>query len=409
MKNLLFISIAFPPKNDPECLQTAKYFRYLKKNGNLKIAVLTSASPTLYMPYDKNLEQYTEGIENLIEIKITENKYLNFLKRKFVPGYFDKPDSKTSFYYSWKKAAKQLKEKPDIIYSRSFPLSSAQMGLMMKKYFDVPWVLHLSDPWAFCPITQYKTEKEQAYHHEQEKKCFEAASYICLTSDKTIELYKNNYPEFSSKFLYFPNVFDPVDFKKNEYVFKEKIRIVYTGGLVENRSVSYLIDALNILKKEHPQVLDVFEFIFAGAMDSYNKSFFEKSAFRNLRYIGLLPYNEALDLQRTADILLVIDNPIDNPDKAVFFPSKLLDYMLMQRNILAITTLGGTSDDLLKSINAITVSHSDKNGLVAALLNIHKAHTEKDNSFFFRENIDEHFSADYNAKRLVETFESLLK
>jgi hypothetical protein len=83
--------------------------------------------------------------------------------------------------------------------------------------------------------------------------------------------------------------------------------------------------------------------------------------------------------------------------------------MLMQRNILAITTLGGTSDDLLKSIGAISVSHSDGNGLVAALLNIHKAFTEKDKSFFFRENVDERFSAEYNAKRLVETFESLLK
>jgi hypothetical protein len=83
--------------------------------------------------------------------------------------------------------------------------------------------------------------------------------------------------------------------------------------------------------------------------------------------------------------------------------------MLMQRNILAITTLGGTSDDLLKSIGAISVSHSDENGLVAALLNIHKAFTEKDKSFFFRENVDERFSAEYNAKRLVETFESLFQ
>jgi hypothetical protein len=83
--------------------------------------------------------------------------------------------------------------------------------------------------------------------------------------------------------------------------------------------------------------------------------------------------------------------------------------MLMQRNILAITTIGGTSDDLLKSIGAISVSHSDENGLVSALIDIHKAHSEKDKSFFFRDNIDERFSAEYNAKRLVQTFESLLK
>ena len=317
----------------------------------------------------------------ILNVKIKENKYLNYLKRNLFPDYFEKPDSKKSFHLSWRNTVKMIKEKPDIIYSRSFPLSSTVLALKLKEHYDVPWVLHLSDPWAYCPITDYKSNAALEYHRNLERKCFEKADFICLTSDKTID----------------------------EYEFGDKIKIVYTGGLVDNRSVSYLIDALDILKKEHPQVLDVFEFIFAGAMDSYNKSFFEKSAFRNLRHIGLLPYNEALDLQRTADILLVIDNPIDNPDKAVFFPSKLLDYMLMQRNILAVTTLGGTSDDLLKSIGAISVSHSDQNGLVAALLNIHKAFTEKDKSFFFRKNIDERFSAEYNTKRLVETFESLLK
>lgn len=409
MKRLLFVSIAFPPKNDPECLQTAKYFNYLQKSTALEIDVVSSAMPTLFMPFDKNLEKYNQGFKNLIEVKIKENKYLNYLKRNLFLDYFEKPDSKKSFHLSWRNTVKKIKEKPDIIYSRSFPLSSTVLALKLKEHYNVPWVLHLSDPWAYCPITDYKSNAALEYHRNLERKCFEKADFICLTSDKTIELYKKVYPELSSKFLYFPNVFDPIDFKKNEYDFGDKIKIVYTGGLVDNRSVSYLIDALDILKKEHPQVLDVFEFIFAGAMDSYNKSFFEKSAFRNLRHIGLLPYNEALDLQRTADILLVIDNPIDNPDKAVFFPSKLLDYMLMQRNILAVTTLGGTSDDLLKSIGAISVSHSDQNGLVAALLNIHKAFTEKDKSFFFRENIDERFSAEYNAKRLVETFESLLQ
>ena len=37
MKNVLFVSIAFPPKNDPECLQTAKYFKYLVDTQKVNI------------------------------------------------------------------------------------------------------------------------------------------------------------------------------------------------------------------------------------------------------------------------------------------------------------------------------------------------------------------------------------
>jgi glycosyltransferase involved in cell wall biosynthesis len=409
MKRLLYVSIAFPPKNDPECLQTAKYFHYLQQLANLEIDVVSSALPTLFMPYDKNLEKFNTGFKYKIDVKIKENKYINYLRRKLFPAYFEKPDSKKSFHLSWRNTVEKIKEKPDIIYSRSFPLSSTVLALRLKEHYNVPWVLHLSDPWAFCPITKYKSREELEYHRNLERYCFEKADFVCLTSYKTIELYKNIYPDISTKFLYFPNVFNPADCVKNEFEFGTKIKIVYTGGLVEKRSVSYLIDALKILKEKAPEILEHFEFVFAGALDSYNKSFFEKSAFGNLKHLGLLPYNEALDLQRSADILLVIDNPIDNPDDAVFFPSKLLDYMLMQRNILAITTIGGTSDDLLKSIGAISVSHSDENGLVSALMDIHQAHSEKDKSFFFRDNIDERFSAEYNAKRLVQTFESLLK
>jgi glycosyltransferase involved in cell wall biosynthesis len=409
MKKLLFVSLAFPPKNDPECLQTAKYFRYLQEKEKFSIDVLTSAMPTMFMPYDENLEDYNQGFNNKIELKINENKYLNFIKRTFIPGYFEQPDSKKSFHLSWKKALKQIKEKPDIIYSRSFPLSSSLLAFKLKEYYKVPWVLHLSDPWAYCPITNYGSEKQLKYHRSLEKECFENCDYICLTSEKTIELYKNVYPQFVNKFLYFPNVFDPKDFKQNDFEFEERIKVVYTGGLIDERSVSYLIEAMKILQVNNPTALDSFDFVFAGAMDTYNKSFFKNTAFKNLTHLGLLPYRDALDLQRSADILLVIDNPIDKAEKAVFFPSKLLDYMLMQRNILAVTTPGGTSDLVIKSLGAISVSHADAEALATALLNIYEAHNMKDKSFFYREGLNEIYSAKYNANRLLQTLESLLK
>ncbi len=49
-KKILFVSLAFPPKADPEGLQTAKYFHYLQKHKDLQIDVVTSAIPTL-MPW----------------------------------------------------------------------------------------------------------------------------------------------------------------------------------------------------------------------------------------------------------------------------------------------------------------------------------------------------------------------
>ena len=73
MKNLLFVSIAFPPKLDPECIQTSKYLKYLANLKNsFNIDVVTSAIPTLFMPFDPYLKPLENGYRQKIEIKIDE-------------------------------------------------------------------------------------------------------------------------------------------------------------------------------------------------------------------------------------------------------------------------------------------------------------------------------------------------
>ena len=153
--SLLFVSIAFPPKFDSEGLQVAKYFKYLSKEcneNNLPIDVVTSAIPTLFMPEDASLKAADTGYRQKIEIVIRENKYRNFLLRKIAPQLVDRPDSKFNFFQQWEKVVSELKEKPSVIYSRSFPTSSAVMAMKLKEFYKVPWVMHLSDPLSLIHI-----------------------------------------------------------------------------------------------------------------------------------------------------------------------------------------------------------------------------------------------------------------
>lgn len=406
MKNVLFVSIAFPPKNDPECLQTAKYFYYLQQHSELSIEVVTSAIPTLYMPVDDDLKRYDKGYSNKVEIPILENKYLNFILRKISAQGIDWPDSKKAFHLKWKQAVNSIRMKPDVIYSRSFPLSSTFLAYKLIEYYDIPWVMHLSDPWVDSPIHNY-TPRQYEFHKEWEKKCIESAAAVCLTSEATISLYQEKYPEMKYKFQYFPNVFDPADMIENPYIQGEKIKIVYTGGLVGKRNISYLLNALDALHKEAPELLKCFEFIFAGALDRLSETHFRQSKYQNVRHIGVLSYSQALKLQREADYLLIIDNPIDDPKKAVFFPSKLLDYFMAQRKILAITTLGGATDNVLGNVGESTFSHSDTDGLKNHLIKIATAFNNKDLDFFKFKSIPELYSAPFNANKLKDLLLSL--
>ena len=203
---VLFVSIAFPPKSDSEGLQVAKYLKYLSKDQDLCIDVITSRDKTLFMSIDENLRKYSSGCRQIIKIPFFENKYLNFIQRKINLSKLNYPDSKHRFHKNWEKAINQISNKPDVIYSRSFPLSSAIMALNIQRELQVPWVLHLSDPWTMNPIHKLGDAKE--WNENMERKCFQNATVISFTSKATVDNYSIKYPEYSSKMIISSNVFE---------------------------------------------------------------------------------------------------------------------------------------------------------------------------------------------------------
>ena len=104
---VLLVSIAFPPKCDPESIQVARYVRYMKGCG-VDLGVVTSANPTLFMETDKALERYSDGIRVIKEISIFEKKYLNFLIRKIDSALLHYPDSKFTFWWQHKSIVKAI-------------------------------------------------------------------------------------------------------------------------------------------------------------------------------------------------------------------------------------------------------------------------------------------------------------
>lgn len=408
MPNVLFVSIAFPPKSDPECIQTAKYFKYLNLDSkDLKYEVVTTKDKsTLFMPYDENLLDYCQGDYKKVTIPIYENKYVNFILRKLLKEGIDWPDSKFSFHKQWRKAIRKVNQKPNLIYSRSYPPSSTVMALKLKKHYNVPWVLHLSDPWAYSPLHQY-SQNQFEYHKTLEKECFENADKICLTSKQTIEFYKNIYPQFSDKFEFFPNVYEQNSIKSNPIDWSRKLRIIYTGGLAGERSASFFINAINELSKEVIQLEEKIEIIFAGPLDGKNKAIFNNNNFSFLKHIGQLSFQESLNLQKNAHILLVIDNPISKSEEAMFFPSKLLDYLTAQRRILAITSTKSATESVVKDLLGDSFQHNQSSQICSSIKRSILAFENKEESYFLAKSPTEIYEASYNAKRLTTLFKSL--
>jgi hypothetical protein len=406
MPNILFVSIAFPPKSDAECLQTAKYFHFLQQDKSLRIEVVTSAIPTLYMKYDEKLDDYAKGYTNEVSVTLRENRWINLLRNRLKLEETVFPDVKQSFHRQSKDAIKKIKQKPDIIYSRSYPLSSTIMAYKLQQHFKVPWIMHLSDPWADSPLHNWSS-RYNSRQKEWELKTMEAADYVCLTSLSTIDFYRGKYPHLKDKFLFYPNVYEMKEAKEDfshldKFFPKERLAIVFTGAMAVDRSPSFFLEPLRQLLTEQPQFSDRITVIFAGEADFKNRSVFENYAISSVHYLGKLPFSEALSLQRRADILLVIDNPIENPERAMYFPSKLLDYMVTQKRIMAITTKGSATDTVMKDLKGDVLEHKNVAEIKDVIKKAICKFGEGDKDYFLNPSIPQKYEAKYNADRLAQ-------
>jgi glycosyltransferase involved in cell wall biosynthesis len=412
MKNVLFVSVAFPPKSDSEGLQVAKYLKYLIREGadSFHLDAVTSALPTLNMPYDASLEPMRQGVRQVIEIPIYENRYSNFLIRNILPWAATIPDPKFTFHLQSRRVGSELRAKPDLIYSRAFPLSSAMMAYHLKRRYGVPWVMHLSDLWVDCPERKY-SGVSRALQERLERTCFEAADVVCVTSEKTRSFYSNKYRHLGRRIEYFPNVFDPEDAvsagdeARRMGGAEANIRIVYTGSLVGSRSATPFLKALSQLD---PDIQDRLEVILVGPVDLANSMAVQKWRLPYVHLRGPVGYQESLEIQRSADLLVLIDLPVENPALRVYFPSKLLDYLLSRRPILAITDEGSEIERVIRDQGVGTCIHrNNTQELVRYLTSF--ARTSSRERHLSVPRTQEIYSARYNAQRLVRLFGELTR
>ncbi len=407
MKRVLFISIAFPPKNDPECLQVAKYFRYLSR-ADLKIDVVTSSNPTLNMAFDAKLSDYDSGYDQKIEIAVKENKYLNYIFRKTGIVKLNKPDSKYRFIRGDNQVIKELRNKPEVIYSRSFPISSTLLAEKLVDYYQVPWIIHLSDPWTLSAIHDYGGDLKK-WHESRERRVFSKADSICFTSRQTVEAYSNKYPEYTSKFKLFHNVIDPKIQKSSIPVMDGTLNFTYTGGLAGSRSAEPILKAFKTLYNSDPKIFDNVLLHFAGSIDRFNMSIFSRYPLPFLRTTGALSFEKAIALQDSSQVLLLIDTPIPIGETAFFLPSKLPDYLASGKRIIAITNKYSPSDDFIDVSFGDKFYYGENQSLGNAILTCIAAFNRKDTGYFVNSKaLPAIFEAPYQAKRLAELLENTI-
>lgn len=397
---ILLVSVEAPPSFNPEAFQVGRFLEALRAEPDLVLDIAT-ADPRHdsigHLTTLLNKQPYFAPSQ-VVAIPCKLKRWQRALIRSLAPWVPNRPDWSFLFAWRWRQVVQQLLNPPDLIYSRSFPLSSTLAAFRLAKYYNVPWFLHLSDPWSESSI-----ESEghgSRWHRRQDLLCLEAAQRISFTSLTTLERYQQRYPHLRERMVIDPNCYTQANLSFAPWQAQHRFRIVHTGSLTLGRWPDPVFQALTSLLPDHPLLGDL-EFIHAGPVDKHTRRLFDKAG-EWFHDKGLVSPSVALELQRSADLLLVVDYSFKSPLDAQYLPSKLTDYLPIRRPVLAITDVNSASwCFIIENRLGTSVAHDDQDGLVAALLEYWQAWRRHESTRFELQEPSFNYSAHFIARCIV--------
>ena len=245
------------------------------------------------------------------------------------------PDPKWPWYFLAMRAARRFlkREHVDVVMSSSYPVVCHFVGAALKARSAIPWVADLRDPWTeHTMLIGQRTRLVEWIHLKLEQRTLRRADWITTVSDSIAADYQARYPHLPV--LCMRNGFDPDDYPEPAGRAPGKLRFVYTGSLYDGRrDPTTFFGALQLLFAEQPSLRERLEVLFAGPPTPVLGQLIARFELQDVvEWVGNVPYHQSLALQRSADVLLIFDSPINARRTA---SGKVFEYFGAGRPLLA--------------------------------------------------------------------------
>lgn len=226
--------------------------------------------------------------------------------------------------------------RPDLIYASAPPYTTLLVGASLSRRFGIPWVAEFRDRWVDDPYYG-KHPLRLALERRLERWTIDSAAGIVTVSDPWATAFRAKFSKPTATVL---NGFDPDDYPLSPASAAQgdgRLRILYTGAIYAGRrDPTPLFKALAGFGPDADRIRVQFygtrpEDILPLARAAGVEHLVEMHA--------SVPYRRSIELQRTADVLLLLQ--WDDPREQGNVPAKLFEYLGAMRPILGIGYDGG--------------------------------------------------------------------
>ena len=231
----------------------------------------------------------------------------------------------------------------DLIYSTGGAYAAHVAGRALKFTTGTPWLAEVHDP-LVVPGTTPRTAHQKKQADIERQICTDADLAIWFT-DQALASARARHPQLGDKgCMMLPGIDKPFD-ALPPYKPGAKFVVGHFGSLSASRSMLPFIEALELLKTRRPELVEQIELhIYGGSIDAPAVQKLDASPVRDrVRQFGrietdpvtgLSGRDQILHRMRGADVLLLLHG--EDPLCEEYIPSKLYEYLWMQRPILSI-------------------------------------------------------------------------
>ena len=360
MRRVFVLTVHYLPIAGSQSTRVAKLLKYLPMHGWIPTIVSASADPIFGA--DPSLRAEIPSDATVVRVGTSQNPVGKLLATARVPDHIS----------AWTPEAIRIaltllrKKNHDVLASFSFPPSSHVAGLGVHLRTSLPWLADFSDPWMNNPYAGRTPRWRQLVGAYLQSAVLSHARRIGFTTAEFRDYVDRSNRDIRRKTVLLPNSaegreFESIPLKRRE---NESFVVAHVGSLYGLRQPTKLLEAFSHFTQNHPKARAKLRLVgtWRPLRADVRKA---RDEIANVEIIGAVPRALALEYMLAADVLALIDPSPFEP--GIFLPTKLIEYMMSGRPILALSVRGPVWDLVAKYDAGIAVRFDDVDQIANAL------------------------------------------
>lgn len=261
-------------------------------------------------------------------------------------------------YYFWCRRVAALAPQltgHDLVYGRSAPISSAEACRRLAGRLRQPYWVHYSDPFPYPWVGSGTPlfRRQAAYSRE----VLNQAGTITFTTREALKFQERSTElELERKSFVLQHIGpEPAWLAKNS---DQSPVFAYIGSFYGKRNANALLEGFSAVLKTHPKA----RFVFVGSNPAWVLP--EAERLGVAAAVEVTPrVKDVQPCMANADVLVALDADCGEP---VFMTTKIVEYLLVNRPVLMVTTANSPSAQLVRRFPTSTVLVNEASDAIAS-------------------------------------------